>query len=67
MLIGELSNINQIVLPAAAAIGGMIAPALVYVAFNHNNPEYLAGWAIPAATDIAFAIGILEFARQPSA
>ena len=60
VLIGELSNINQIVLPAAAAIGGMIAPALVYVAFNHNNPEYLAGWAIPAATDIAFAIGILS-------
>ncbi|WP_296403378.1 Na+/H+ antiporter NhaA [Psychrobacter sp.] len=60
VLIGELSNINQIVLPAAAAIGGMIAPALVYVAFNHNNPEYMAGWAIPAATDIAFAIGILS-------
>src|SRR5699024_4941914 len=54
------SNIKQIILPAAAAVGGMIAPALVYVAFNYENPEYLAGWAIPAATDIAFAIGILS-------
>ena len=60
VLIGELSNIKQIILPAAAAVGGMIAPALVYVAFNYENPEYLAGWAIPAATDIAFAIGILS-------
>ncbi|PNK60386.1 Na+/H+ antiporter NhaA [Psychrobacter sp. FDAARGOS_221] len=69
VLIGELSNIKQIILPAAAAIGGMIAPALVYVAFNHNNPEYLAGWAIPAATDIAFAIGILSLlgSRVPNA
>lgn len=69
VLIGELSNINQIVLPAAAAIGGMIAPALVYYAFNHSNPDYLAGWAIPAATDIAFAIGILSLLgnRVPNA
>lgn len=59
-LVGELSDIKQIVLPAAAAIGGMIMPALVYIAFNYSNPEYLAGWAIPAATDIAFAIGILS-------
>lgn len=60
VLIGELSNIDQIILPAAAAVGGMIAPALIYAAFNHSNPDYLAGWAIPAATDIAFAIGILS-------
>ena len=60
VLIGELSNIKQIILPAAAAVGGMIAPALVYVAFNYENPEYLAGSAIPAAPDIAFAIGILS-------
>lgn len=69
VLIGELSNINQIVLPAAAAIGGMLAPALIYVALNHSSPDYLAGWAIPAATDIAFAIGILSLlgSRVPNA
>lgn len=60
VLVGELSNIKQIILPAAAAVGGMIVPALVYSAFNHSNPAHLAGWAIPAATDIAFAIGILS-------
>ncbi|WP_019672596.1 Na+/H+ antiporter NhaA [Psychrobacter lutiphocae] len=69
VLVGELSNIKQIILPAAAAVGGMAAPALVYVAFNHNNPDFIAGWAIPAATDIAFAIGILSLlgSRVPNA
>ena len=60
VMVGELSNIKQIILPAAAAVGGMVVPALIYVAFNFNNPEFLNGWAIPAATDIAFAIGILS-------
>lgn len=60
VLVGELSNIKQIILPAAAAVGGMIVPAIVYVAFNYQSSDYLKGWAIPAATDIAFAIGILS-------
>lgn len=60
VLIGELSNVKQIILPAGAAIGGMIVPAIVYLAFNYHEPEYWKGWAIPAATDIAFALGILS-------
>lgn len=60
VLVGELSNLKQIILPAGAALGGMIAPAIVYVAFNYHEPEYLKGWAIPTATDIAFALGILS-------
>lgn len=60
VLIGELSNVKQIILPAGAALGGMIFPAIVYILFNINNPEYWKGWAIPAATDIAFALGILS-------
>ncbi|TXD96376.1 Na+/H+ antiporter NhaA [Psychrobacter frigidicola] len=60
VLIGELSNLKQIVLPAGAALGGMIFPAIVYVAFNYHEPEFLKGWAIPTATDIAFALGILS-------
>ncbi|MBE9591556.1 Na+/H+ antiporter NhaA [Moraxella sp. K127] len=59
-LIGELSDIKQIVLPAICAIGGMVAPALVYYGLNHGDSEALKGWAIPAATDIAFAIGVLS-------
>lgn len=46
-------------LPAAGAIGGMLLPALIYVGINWDNPVAIAGWAIPAATDIAFALGIL--------
>lgn len=60
VLIGELSNVKQIILPAGAAVGGMVFPAIVYMAFNYNEPEFWAGWAIPAATDIAFALGILS-------
>ena len=56
---GELSNPKDIVLPAAGAIGGMLLPALIYVGINWDNPVAIAGWAIPAATDIAFALGIL--------
>jgi Na+:H+ antiporter, NhaA family len=57
---GELSTWKQRALPAFAALGGMVVPALVYVAFNTQTPETLKGWAIPAATDIAFALGILS-------
>ncbi len=56
---GELATWKQRALPAIAATGGMIIPALFYVALNLSTPETLRGWAIPAATDIAFALGIL--------
>lgn len=59
ILEGELSERRNIVLPALAALGGMIVPALIYVAFNRGDDVALQGWAIPAATDIAFALGIL--------
>lgn len=57
---GELSDPRNIVLPAIAALGGMLVPALIYVALNHDNPVALQGWAIPTATDIAFALGVLS-------
>ena len=56
---GELSDKKNIILPAVGAIGGMAIPALIYVYFNWNDPDALRGWAIPAATDIAFALGVL--------
>ncbi len=56
---GELSDRSQLVLPVAGAIGGMAVPAAVYVALNWNDPVAMNGWAIPAATDIAFALGVL--------
>ncbi len=59
VLQGNLSSREQITLPAMAALGGMLAPALIYVFFNWGNAETLQGWAIPAATDIAFALGAL--------
>lgn len=59
LLEGELSEPKKIILPAFAAIGGMLLPALIYVSLNWNDPAALKGWAIPAATDIAFALGIL--------
>ena len=59
VLAGELASVRQASLPAAAAVGGMIVPALIYVALNHADPIALRGWAIPTATDIAFALGIL--------
>ncbi|RMQ47038.1 Na antiporter NhaA [Pseudomonas cichorii] len=59
ILEGHLSRPSQIVLPGAAAIGGMVVPALIYYALNKDNPAALGGWAIPMATDIAFALGVL--------
>ena len=56
---GELSDIRQIILPGVGAVGGMVIPSLVYVLFNLGDSLALKGWAIPAATDIAFALGIL--------
>lgn len=64
---GELSSFNKISLPAIAAIGGIIVPAAIYVFFNWGNEYNLRGWAIPTATDIAFALGVLSLlgARIP--
>src|SRR5512134_934199 len=56
---GELSTPAQAILPAVAAVGGMVVPALIYVAVNLDQAENLNGWAIPTATDIAFALGVL--------
>ena len=60
VLEGELSNPAQVALPAFGAVGGMAVPALVYVALNRGDSLALNGWAIPAATDIAFALGVLS-------
>ncbi|MGC1817139.1 MAG: Na+/H+ antiporter NhaA, partial [Casimicrobiaceae bacterium] len=59
LLAGELSSIKRALLPGIAALGGMIVPAMIYAAFNWHDPATLRGWAIPAATDIAFALGVL--------
>ncbi|MCF8474346.1 MAG: Na+/H+ antiporter NhaA [Emcibacter sp.] len=58
-LTGELSSPEKIILPAVGAVGGMFFPALIYLFFNQNDATALKGWAIPAATDIAFVLGIL--------
>ena len=57
---GELSNPKQAMLPVIGAVGGMLIPALIYVAINFGNYETLSGWAIPSATDIAFSLGVLS-------
>jgi NhaA family Na+:H+ antiporter len=59
MLDGQLSTWPRRILPGIAAFGGMVVPALVYLAITWNRPELRNGWAIPAATDIAFALGVL--------
>jgi Na+:H+ antiporter, NhaA family len=60
MVNGELSSFKQSILPVLAAVGGVVVPSLIYVAFNIGSPETLHGWAIPSATDIAFSLGILS-------
>jgi NhaA family Na+:H+ antiporter len=57
---GELSDKRNIILPAVGAVGGMLVPALIYLYFNYDDPIAKNGWAIPAATDIAFALGVLS-------
>lgn len=66
---GDLSSPSQVALPAIGAAGGMLMPALIYTFFNHDYPEYIQGWAIPTATDIAFVLGVLAILGQrvPSA
>lgn len=57
---GELSDARKIMLPGLGALGGMVVPAGIYIFLNIDNPEMLKGWAIPSATDIAFALGTLS-------
>lgn len=64
MLAGELANAAQATLPAIAALGGMIVPSAIYAAINWGDPARIHGWAIPAATDIAFALGVLALLGQ---
>ncbi len=56
---GELSDKRNIILPGIGAVGGMLVPAVIYIYFNSHDPIAMQGWAIPAATDIAFALGVL--------
>ncbi|MBV7257928.1 Na+/H+ antiporter NhaA [Pacificimonas sp. WHA3] len=69
ILVGELSSLDKAGLPIVAAIGGMAIPALTFLFINQGSPENMSGWAIPAATDIAFALGILALLgnRVPAA
>jgi NhaA family Na+:H+ antiporter len=60
ILAGELNSRKKIMLPAIGALFGMIIPALIYLGFNFHHPAFLQGWAIPTATDIAFALGVLS-------
>ncbi len=66
-LVGELSSARKAILPIVGAIGGMIAPAIIYLALNRTGPG-AAGWAVPMATDIAFALGVLALlgSRAPA-
>ncbi len=65
---GELSSISQVVLPGFGAVGGMVVPAAIYAALNWGDPIAMDGWAIPVATDIAFALALLSVfgARVPT-
>ncbi len=69
LMTGHLSDMRTAALPAIAAFGGMLVPALIFTAFNAGSAEEMRGWAIPAATDIAFALGILALlgSRAPVA
>jgi len=59
VLAGELSSFKKASLPIFAALGGMVVPALIYVIIDWQTPQYLSGWGIPMATDIAFALGLM--------
>lgn len=58
VMVGELASLSNAALPVAGALGGMLAPAVIYFLFNHSGPAS-AGWGVPMATDIAFSVGIL--------
>lgn len=68
MLVGELDSWPRRALPLIAALGGMVAPGLIFIAINFETPETWRGWAVPTATDIAFALGVLSLlgSRIPS-
>ncbi len=68
VLEGQLSSIKKSALPVIAALGGVVVPAVIFLAYNHNDPVAVNGWAIPTATDVAFALGILAILgkRVPS-
>lgn len=61
---GAYKNKKKLILPTAAALGGVVVPALIYIYFNYDKPELIKGWAIPIATDTAFVLGILSFFRR---
>lgn len=69
VMIGDLRRWDRAAVPVAAAIGGVVVPALVYVAINQGSPDALVGWAVPTATDIAFAVAVLAIigSHLPSA
>lgn len=69
LLAGELSTRDRVMLPGIAAVGGMAMPSLIYVGINFADPEAIKGWAIPAATDIAFSLGLAALlgSRAPPA
>lgn len=69
LLEGHLSSLRRASLPAFAAVGGMLVPAAIYATLNRGDPVALRGWAIPTATDIAFALGVLSLlgGRVPAA
>jgi NhaA family Na+:H+ antiporter len=68
-MVGEFASLRRVALPGIAAVGGMVVPALIYVAINAGDGQALGGWAIPAATDIAFALAVLSLLgnRVPAA
>ena len=57
---GQLASISQAILPIVAAVGGMVVPAVIYIVLNSGDTAAMQGWAIPVATDIAFALGVLS-------
>ena len=63
LLVGELSTLQKASLPIAGALGGMVAPAIIYAIFNAGG-EGARGWGIPMATDIAFVVGIMALSRS---
>jgi len=67
-LSGQLASRDQLVLPMVCAFAGVAVPALLFTAFNHDNAQAMRGWAVPTATDIAFALGVLALlgSRVPS-
>lgn len=64
LVIGELSRWSNALLPMVAALGGIVIPAMIYLLVNKGNSQYIQGWAIPTATDIAFSLGVLSLLKS---